>query len=224
LFLLIAVATLATLGSGAAGGIFIPMIFLGASLGTFIGGSLPGIGGPIFTVIGMAAFMGAGYSVPLSAAVFVAETTGGAGYLIPVLVAAVVAYAMSGSHSVSAAQGWRRESALERILEARVRDVMTVDVRVVYEDESIEDFLSHPLLKYRHKSLPVVDRYGLLVGMVGISDARAVPREKWKTTSVGRIASDPVTVVETEGGRTIIGVLSTSDIVGLERIVCQREG
>lgn len=244
LFLLKAVATIATLGSGAAGGIFIPMIFLGASLGAFIGGSLPGIGGPIFTVIGMAAFMGAGYSVPLSAAVFVAETTGGAGYLIPALIAAVVAYAVSGSHSVSAAQGWRRESALDRILEARVRDVMTVDVRVVYEDESVEEFLSHHLLKYRHKSLPVVDRRGRLVGMVGISDARAVPREDWRTTSVGRIASDPVTVVseqrlrdvitvmasadvdrvpvvDAEGGRTIVGVLSTSDIVGLEHIVCQ---
>ena len=41
----------------------------------------------------MAAFIAAGYKAPLTAVVFVAETTGGHSYIIPSLIGAAVAYA-----------------------------------------------------------------------------------------------------------------------------------
>ena len=58
----------------------------------------------LFTVIGVAAFLGAGYRVPLAAITFVAEATGRPGFVVPGLLAAVVADLMMGSRSVTAYQ------------------------------------------------------------------------------------------------------------------------
>ena len=52
----------------------------------------------------MAAFIAGGYKTPLTAVVFVAETTGGHSYIIPSLIGAAVAYAVSGEASVSGDQ------------------------------------------------------------------------------------------------------------------------
>jgi CIC family chloride channel protein len=55
-------------------------------------------------VIGAAAFLGAGYRVPLAAVVFVAEATGRPGFVVPGLLAAVVAELVMGRESVTAYQ------------------------------------------------------------------------------------------------------------------------
>ena len=52
----------------------------------------------------MASFIAAGYKTPLTAVVFVAETTGSHSYIIPSLIGAAVAYAVSGEASVSGEQ------------------------------------------------------------------------------------------------------------------------
>ena len=55
----------------------------------------------LFPVIGIAAFLGAGYRVPLTAIMFVAETTGNAHFVVPGLIAAVVAELAMGRASVT---------------------------------------------------------------------------------------------------------------------------
>jgi CIC family chloride channel protein len=55
----------------------------------------------LFPVLGMAAFLGAGYRVPLAAVVFVAEFTGRATFVVPGLIAAVVAQVVMGGASIS---------------------------------------------------------------------------------------------------------------------------
>lgn len=55
----------------------------------------------LFVVIGVAAFLGAGYRVPLAAVMFVAETTGRPSFIVPGLFAAVAAELMMGTASVT---------------------------------------------------------------------------------------------------------------------------
>ena len=55
----------------------------------------------LFPVLGIAAFLGAGYRVPLAAVVFVAESTGRPGFVVPGLIAAASAQLMMGRTSVS---------------------------------------------------------------------------------------------------------------------------
>ncbi len=52
-------------------------------------------------VIGVAAFLGAGYRVPLAAVVFVGETTGRPGFVVPGVVASVAAELLMGTAAVT---------------------------------------------------------------------------------------------------------------------------
>ncbi|PKQ21170.1 MAG: chemotaxis protein [Actinobacteria bacterium HGW-Actinobacteria-6] len=236
-------AIVATLGSGAAGGVFIPMIVLGASAGSLMGGLLPaGSPAALFPVVGMAAFLAAGYNTPLAAAAFIAESTGGSGYLIPGLVGAAVAYAIAGKTSISTSQRWRRESRLDRMLGIRVSDIMTRDVIGVPQDITLRDFVSDYVVRLRHKSFPVLDGKKL-VGIIGLSDVNRFTSDERGVVLVSEVMArdvatalpgdtvrrvvelmtegdfDRVPIVEAEGSDRIAGVVSSTDIVKLDGIL-----
>lgn len=236
-------AVVATLGSGAAGGMFIPMIVLGASAGALVQGLVPGAGlsAGLLPVMGMAAFLAAGYNTPLAAAAFIAETTGGAGYMIPGLVGAAIAYAIAGKTSVSSGQRWRRESRLERMLGVRVEQIMTKDVIAVPEDITLKEFVGEFVVKYRHKSFPVAEG-GRLVGFIGLTDINRYSTSERERISVRDVAVrevvtatpqdsvqsvvekmaagdfDRIPVVDVPGSNHLVGIVSTTDVLSLERI------
>jgi len=60
-------ATTATVTGGGAGGLFVPLVVAGALLGRVVGGALQELDTTLFLVIGIAAFLGGGYRVPLAA-------------------------------------------------------------------------------------------------------------------------------------------------------------
>ncbi len=97
-------ATSVTIAGGGVGGLFIPLVVAGALTGRVVGGSVHALDTSLFTVIGVAAFLGAGYRVPLAAVMFVAEATGRPGFVVPGLLAAVVAELMMGRRSVTSYQ------------------------------------------------------------------------------------------------------------------------
>jgi CIC family chloride channel protein len=97
-------ATSATIAGGGVGGLFIPLVVAGALTGRLVGGSVHALDTSLFTVIGVAAFLGAGYRVPLAAITFVAEATGRPGFVVPGLLAAVVAELIMSRSSVTTYQ------------------------------------------------------------------------------------------------------------------------
>jgi CIC family chloride channel protein len=105
--------TTAVLGGGGVGGLFIPLVIQGALVGRAVGGVFDTQNATLFPVVGMAAFLGAGYRVPLAAVVFVAEFTGRSGFVVPGLIAAVVAQLAVGQASVTTYQVAGRVGDLE---------------------------------------------------------------------------------------------------------------
>lgn len=205
-------AVVATLASGAAGGAFVPMIVLGATTGALFKRLFASVSGPLFPVVGMAAFLAAGYNTPIAAAVFVAETTGGAGYIIPGLVAAAVAYTVAGRVSVSSGQRWRREGRLERRMNAAVSEIMTKDVVSVDAAQSLACFVSDFVIRHRHKSFPVVSD-GRLVGMVALSDVREVPRAQWEDRKVGEVMERRVVTAHPDSRlRDVVSAMTANDV------------
>ncbi len=97
-------ATSTAVAGGGVGGLFIPLVVAGALAGRVVGGAFNALDTSLFTVVGAAAFLGAGYRVPLAAVVFVAEATGRPGFVVPGLLAAVVAELVMGRRSVTAYQ------------------------------------------------------------------------------------------------------------------------
>jgi CIC family chloride channel protein len=106
LLLLRAAATVVTVAGGGVGGLFIPLVIEGALVGRAVGGVFRSAasGSTFFPLIGVAAFLGAGYRVPLAGVMFVAESTGRPGFVVPALLASVVAQLFMGNESASAYQ------------------------------------------------------------------------------------------------------------------------
>ena len=109
LFAMRGVATVLTVAGGGAGGLFIPLVIEGALLGRAVGGVFRAAssGSNFFPLIGVSAFLGAGYRVPLAAVVFTAEATGRPGFIVPGIIAAIVAQLFMGTASASQYQAAR---------------------------------------------------------------------------------------------------------------------
>jgi chloride channel protein, CIC family len=93
--------TCLAVGASGAGGVFIPLAVGGALVGRMTGNAVHTLDPGLFTVVGVAAFLGAGYRVPLASVMFVAETTGQPGFVVPGLIAAVAAELVMGAASVT---------------------------------------------------------------------------------------------------------------------------
>jgi CIC family chloride channel protein len=91
--------TMISYGSGAPGGIFAPLLVLGAQIGLIVGGLaerlMPSVAAPplTFAVVGMAAYFTAIVRAPLTGIVLIVEMTGGYELMLPLLIACLTAYA-----------------------------------------------------------------------------------------------------------------------------------
>lgn len=100
-FLIRSLASAATVVGGGVGGVFIPLVTGGAIVGRAVGEIVHPERFTLYTLIGIAAFLGAGYRVPLAAVMFVAETTGRPNFIVPALFAAVAAELVMGDQSIT---------------------------------------------------------------------------------------------------------------------------
>jgi CIC family chloride channel protein len=103
-FALRCLATAATLAGGGVGGVFVPLVVGGAIVGRGVGDIVNPLDPTLYVLLGIAAFLGAGYRVPLAAVMFVAETTGQPGFIVPALFAAVAAELVMGEQSITTFQ------------------------------------------------------------------------------------------------------------------------
>ena len=101
-FLLRALATTIAVGAGGVGGLFIPLVVQGALVGSAMNVVVSASTDmTLFPLLGVAAFLGAGYRVPLASVVFVAETTGRPAFVVPALIAAATSQVLMAQTSVS---------------------------------------------------------------------------------------------------------------------------
>ena len=113
------VLTIASYGTGAPGGIFAPLLVLGALVGLGVGEgvalALPAgaVAPGAFAVVGMAAFFAAVVRAPLTGLVLIIEMTGSYALMLPLLVACFVAYIVAEAMGT----GPIYEDLLERDLE-----------------------------------------------------------------------------------------------------------
>lgn len=98
------IASTASVAGGGVGGLFIPLVVAGALLGLAVGGFVESAEESLYAVVGIAAFLSAGYRVPLAAIMFVAETTGRPSFVVPGVIAAVAAELSAGKSSITAYQ------------------------------------------------------------------------------------------------------------------------
>ncbi len=180
-------ATLATVGSGAVGGVFTPTLALGASLGATFGVALHRIGGGLelpvssFALVGMGSMLAATTRSPMLAIIMLFEISLDYSLMPPLMLGCVVAILVAGrfvSESVYT-EPLRRKGLMVRqestdpgaATERTVADIMQAPVAPVRENATLKEiaerFLSSP-----NNFLPVVDAKQQLVGLVALQDLK----------------------------------------------------
>jgi CIC family chloride channel protein len=242
-FVLRMLATTLAIGGSGVGGLFVPLVVQGALLGGALGAAVHAHDTSLFPLLGVAAFLGAGYRVPLAAVVFVAETTGRPGFVVPGLIAAAMSQLLMGQSSVSPYQEGARSSLLERRLELPVTAALRSDAATVPPDASLAELFDHHISQLRLRAVPVVDGAKYL-GMVYLDDIANLPRAEWPTTTVsailrpdapstgvGETLGAALQAMETEDvdrlpvldGQSFVGIVTTGEILKLDAILDRAE-
>lgn len=175
------VATAATVGSGAVGGVFTPTLFTGAGLGYLFGlpihALVPGHSAPpsAYALVGMAAFLAGTTRAPLMAMMIVFEMTLDYGTVLPLMLACVAAYYTSCAIRQPSiyAHALRGRPRTSPPLSARtVRALVRPDPVQVREQATFGE-LVHVFQHCRHNHVYVTDDAGRFVGAVSLHDIKA---------------------------------------------------
>lgn len=246
------IATSITLGSGNSGGVFAPGLFTGAMLGGAFGSLmailLPGLvgGSGGYATVGMAGVFAAAARAPLSAILIVFEMTDDYRIILPLMTCVVAAIAVASAihrESIYTLKLVRRGIHLARgrdvdILDAvRVEEVMRKEPVTVPIDFPCAD-LPDLFLRSNAHAFPMLDRQGLLAGIVSLEDYRraaesrdlegllvsdiatravvlAYPRESMRVVLRKMAPRDlsRLPVVDPDDPRRLLGVIRRNDIV-----------
>ncbi|HVN28049.1 MAG TPA: chloride channel protein, partial [Candidatus Binataceae bacterium] len=182
------IATIFSLGSGGVSAMFVPLLLVGGCIGNAFGQSVVHTSAvDLYAAVGMAAFISGGYKTPLTAVVFVAETTGGHSFLIPSLIGAAVAYAVSGEASVSGDQHLHEMVKIAELSGATVRQVMQTQVVGVDAQTTVRDFRAQIAARNHHTIYPIFDE-AKVVGTIATAMLPATDPAQWDTIKVGDLA------------------------------------
>lgn len=95
----------------------------------------------------------------------------------------------------------------------RVEQVMTTDVPVIPASMSIREFVDERLLRHDYACYPVAEG-DQPMGVIGAEEVRAVPSDRWDTTSVGEIAhraDDALKIARSEDAWEALSRLSSQN-------------
>jgi len=188
-------ATIFSLGSGGVSAMFVPVLLAGGCIGSAFAQSVVHTSAlDLYAAVGMAAFIAGGYKAPMTAVVFVAETTGHHSFLMPSLIGAAVAYAVSGEASVSGDQRLHEMARLAELSGMKVADVMQRRVVGVAAETTVAAFAAGIARNHAHTFFPVLDGEKAC-GLVSMAALARIAPDRWSDTTIGQVAEHELTTV-----------------------------
>lgn len=226
-------ATAITLGSGGAGGLFAPALFIGAVLGGSFGGIVHSLlptqtaTAGAYATVGIGAFLAATTHAPLTAIFFLFEMTGNYMIIVPVMLTAVLGTMTSSwlyADSIDTVDFTReginihegREVAIMKSI--RVGKVITEDVDFISENANINHLLELFRIARNNFYFPVVNQKGLMVGVVSMQDVKTVLHNEEERVChlVGAICTREVIMLTPDDN--CFDAMQLFDIKGIEEI------
>lgn len=203
------IATSITLGSGGAGGVFAPALFIGAVIGGTFGGIVhcllpeyvanPGAYG----AVGIGAFLGAVTHSPLTAIFLLFEMTGNYMIIIPIMLTSIIGTVVSSKlchDSIDTVDFTRegidvhegRETAIMKSI--KVGRVMSEDVAFISEKANVNDLLKIFSMTEDSFYFPVIDESGMMTGIISLQDVKTILHDEnlRLSSKVGDICSRKV--------------------------------
>ena len=247
---------LVALGSGTSGGVLAPLLILGGAAGFLLGQVLPGDPG-FWALIGMAGILSGAMRAPLTGAIFAVELTGLFSAIPAAVAASAAAYAISVlvmRRSILTEKIGRRgrhilqEYSVNQLDLAQASQIMTRDPATVPGTMTVAQAVAFFTDEAQHRSYPVIDARGGLLGLVSRTDALSWRGERGDDdTPLADVVSDadqPVAYPDTPGGvvadmivdsgigripivdpesRRVVGILSRQDLLKTRRSTLEAE-
>jgi chloride channel protein, CIC family len=179
------VATALTLGTGSSGGIFAPMLFMGAMLGGAFGETLqlllPGFSlapSGAYALVGMAAVFSAAAHAPMTALLIVFEMSGSYSLILPLMLATGLSTVMSlalrreSVYTLELVRNGihvRRGHEMDVLQHVTVQEVMMTEPVGVQSQARLTE-LEELIDRTRQRGYPVLDETGHLAGYVTRAD------------------------------------------------------
>ena len=227
------IATAITLGSGGAGGIFAPSLFIGAVAGGAFGGIvhylLPEYTATsgAYATIGIGAFLAAATHAPMTAIFLLFEMTGNYKIIVPVMLTSILG-------TVTAAKFYRdsidtvdftregidihegREVAILKSI--RVGKAITEDVDFISETANINHLLELFSMAKDSFYFPVINHTGRMVGVVSMQDVKTILHDEEQRCCflVGAICSRDVISLTPDDN--LYDAMQLFDVKGIEEI------
>jgi CIC family chloride channel protein len=187
------IATAATVGSGAVGGIFTPTLFFGAVLGSLFGLGMNALwphatSAPFaYAMVGMGAFLAGATQAPLMAILMIFEMTLSYQVVLPLMVSCVVAYfaaraiGKTSMYEVTLHRN-REEQERMRLRATQMRELIRPPQTVVQPNATVQD-MTRVFLEYPVKYLYVTDDSGCFLGVVALKDITSDLLDKRDTSA-----------------------------------------
>ncbi len=184
--LLKVVATTLTIESGGIGGVFAPAVFTGGITGYLVSSIINHFGWSrhlnekSFTLVGMAAVLGAVLHAPLTAIFFAAEITNGYHLMLPLMLTTSIAYStikLFDSHSIFNRQLAERGHLITHHKDKAVLTLLAVssvidkDFNTIGPEASLGDLVKE-IAHSRRNIFPVIDKSKKFLGLVAMDDVR----------------------------------------------------
>ena len=220
------IAASLTIGSGASGGAFAPLLFVGATLGALMGAgfesALPEIVGSVgpYVVVGMAAVFAAAARAPMTSLFIVFELSGYA-LILPLMTAVALATALAQLltrdtiYNVRLRRAGlymsdeREQSPLENVI---VAATMRTDTPIVARTASIRD-LANAMSQSRGNVVAVADQHNRFLGLISATDvASAVERGELDRVARDLAVVAPVTVHPDDNLQHALSLLVEHDV------------
>jgi len=221
-------ATAASFGSGAPGGVFTPVLFVGAALGYLYGFGVhevwpQGAADPrAFALVGMGALLAAASHAPVMAIIMLFEMTLSYDIIMPLMLCCVVAYytarGIEDQSLYSEALSKKAAEAPETVhLPGVVADLVRRQAAVVTPTARFE-VLAQEFLESRREEIYVTDPDGSYAGAISLHDikphlndaevaahviAEDLLREDGPTVSPGASLADALRVFSQHAGQTL---------------------
>jgi chloride channel protein, CIC family len=233
LIFLKSIATAITLGSGGAGGVFAPALFIGAVIGGGFGWlvhylmpTLTASSGAYATV-GIGAFLAASTHAPMTAIFLLFEMTGNYLIIIPVMLTAILGTVTAHKFyndsidtvdftrdGIDIHEGW--EVAVLKSI--KVGKAISEDVDFISETANINHLLNLFAIARESLYFPVVNHVGRMVGVVSMQDVKTILHDEEQRCChlVGAICSRDVISLTPEDN--LYDAIRLFDVKGIEEI------
>lgn len=233
LILMKIVATAITLGSGGAGGVFAPALFIGAVIGGAYGGVVHGLLPTMtadpgaYAAVGIGAFLAAATHAPVTAIFLLFEMTGNYLIIIPIMLSSIIGTVVASKFypdSIDTVDFTREGIDIHEGMEMavmksiKVGEVVSEDVDFISEKANIDQLLAIFRMAESSFYFPVIDESGRMTGIISMQDVKWILHDEGQRLEalVGNVCSREVMVLTPNDN--LYTAMTTFDVKGIEEI------